>query len=384
MIGLLVCQPDSEGTMRILIAGAGIGGLTAGIALKQAGFNVRLFEQSAHQREAGAGLWLWQNAMRALDSIGVGDAVRDAGVRNAHGGVRTWRGDVLVERVPANPAYESVALLRADLQAALSNALDSDDIQYGASAVEFEQDSNGVTLRLASGEEICGDILIGADGIYSTIGTQLFGPRQLRYAGFTAWRGVTRLPHSRIPTGVLWGNGARFGFMPVRDGQVNWFAGRRIAANSPDAGRKEELLRMYQGWAEPIEVAIAGTDEAAILRHDIYTAPPLSIWSRGRVTLLGDAAHSMTPSIGQGACQAIEDAVVLADKLRGNANPAEALQDYETTRKQRAYAVAHYSGFMDWLSLWSAPLSLVRNTMIRLAPPALRDRQLEWIINPSR
>src|SRR5688500_4974886 len=119
MISRRDCQLKDIVMKTILIAGAGIGGLMAGIALKQAGFEVRLFEEAAQQREIGAGLWMWQNAMRALDSLGVGDAVRASGVRNAHGGVRNWRGDVLVKRIPSDPACESVAILRADLQSAL-------------------------------------------------------------------------------------------------------------------------------------------------------------------------------------------------------------------------------------------------------------------------
>lgn len=369
----------------ILIAGAGIGGLTAGIALKQAGFDVRLFEGAPQQREIGAGLWMWQNAMRALDSLGVGDAVRGMGIRNAHGGVRNWRGEVLVKRVPSNPDHESVAILRADLQAALSSTLDPADIQLDARCVGFDQDTKGVTLKLASGEEVRGDVLIGADGIHSAIRRGMFGSTPLRYAGFSAWRGVVTFPHERIPTGILWGSNSRFGFMPVRGGRINWFAGRRTDANTPDspAGRKAELLQRYHDWADPIPEAIQLTDDSDILRHDIYTAPRLKTWSQGRVTLLGDAAHSMTPSIGQGACQAIEDAVTLAAYLRGSTDPAAALDAYQRQRIPRAYAIARYARFMDWLSLWGAPFSTVRNIVIRTVPDGVRDRQLEWIVNPG-
>lgn len=369
----------------VLIAGAGIGGLTAATALKRIGCQVRLFEAAQAQREIGAGLWMWQNALNALDGLGLGDAVREAGVRNAHGGVRTWRGDVLVKRVPSNASYESVAIQRVDLLNALSGAVDADDIQFGAACVGFEQDSQGVTLKLASGEEVRGDVLIGADGIHSAIRKRLVGETRLKYAGFSAWRAVIPMAHERIPSGILWGHGARFGFMPVAGGRVNWFAGRRIAEKAGDAseGRKQELLRVYRGWAVPIEEAIAATGEADILRHDIYTAPRLRYWSKGRVALMGDAAHSMTPSIGQGACQAIEDAAVLAQCVRDHHDPVVALDAYQRERIPRAYAVARYSRFMDWLSLWGAPFSAVRNMAIKVVPSVMRDRQIEWIINQS-
>jgi 2-polyprenyl-6-methoxyphenol hydroxylase-like FAD-dependent oxidoreductase len=386
MISVKLCQFKGLMMKTILIAGAGIGGLTAGIALKQAGFDVRLFEEAGQQREIGAGLWMWQNAMRTLDSLGVGDAVRASGVRNAHGGVRNWRGDVLVQRIPSNAIYESVAILRADLQSALASALDVADIRYGAAVRGFGQDGQGATLKLGNGEEVRGDALIGADGIYSAVRRQLSGDVPLKYAGFSAWRGVVPFAHDRIPTGILWGSNARFGFMPVRGGLINWFAGRRIAARTPDAeiGRKQELLQRYAGWAEPIEAAIAATDDADILRHDIYTAPRLKAWSQGRVALLGDAAHSMTPSIGQGACQAIEDAVTLARCLRDHDDVVAGLEAYQRIRMPRAYAIARYSRFMDWVSLWGAPFSVVRNVVIRMVPDVVRDRQMEWIIRGDK
>jgi 2-polyprenyl-6-methoxyphenol hydroxylase-like FAD-dependent oxidoreductase len=368
---------------QVLIAGAGIGGLTAAISLRQAGFNISIFEASAVQRDGGAGLWLWENAMSVLDSLHVGNAVRQVGIPNAHGGVRTWQGEPLIKRVPASE-HESIAILRADLLAALMSALDPRIIHFGVGCTSFSQDARRVTLQLSDGSEVRGDILIGADGIHSVVRTELFGTVPLSYAGFTAWRAVIPFPHNRIPVGISWGRASRFGFMPIRGGRVNWFAGRSLPPMTPDSpnGPRQDLLDFFQDWPSPIPEAIAAADEADILRNDIYYAPPLKSWSQGRVALLGDAAHSMTPSIGQGACQTIEDAGILADCLRTNSDAVEALRSYEQQRMRRAYAVVRYSRFMDWLSLWKNPvLYKLRNLVIKTLPDTLRDKQLEWIIN---
>jgi len=373
---------------KALIVGGGIGGLTAAIALQQVGFEVKIFERASEFREIGAGLWIWENAMTAMDSLKVGDAVRGRGVPNAHGGVRTWQGEPLIERIPSRRQHGSVAVLRADLQTALRESLDPHIIEFGAACADFTQDADGITVRLKDGQHIRGDVLIGADGIHSVIRSGLFGDAaQPRYAGFTAWRALTAFPHERIPSGVCWGNGSRFGFMPIRDGRVNWFAGRRIPAATPDAstGRKQELLEHFSRWFDPIPEMIRITDEAAIIRNDIYFGPLLKSWSRGRVTLLGDAAHPMTPSIGQGACQAIEDAVILARCLQANNDTITALQQYEQRRIPRANAVARYSRLIDWVAMWQhGPLCGLRNRGAKFAPASLRDRQLVRILDFSR
>jgi len=228
-----------------------------------------------------------------------------------------------------------------------------------------------------------GDVLIGADGIHSVIRSRLFKASQPRYAGFTAWRAITTFPHDRIPAGVAWGFGARFGFMPIRNGRVNWFAGIKAPAEIRGVipGHQHEVLQHFRSWFDPVPAVIAATDDADIIRSDIYYVPNLKSWSRGRVTLVGDAAHAMTPSIGQGACQAIEDALVLGICLRETTSPVAALREYEHRRIARANAVARYARFMDWLALWKNPsLCRLRNLVIGHVPNKLRDKQLEWIL----
>ena len=371
------------GTKTAIIVGGGIGGLTTAIALEQIGIKVTVLEQAKTFQEIGAGLWLWKNAMHAFELLGLADQVRNAGVQDAHGGIRTWRGEILVPRVPHQNDRVSVAILRSDLQKTLLSALNSERLQNNADCVNLVQDKQGVTVHINDGRELRADILIGADGIHSKIRANLFGTDSPIYAGFTAWRAVTPYAHDNVPAGVSWGPGLRFGVMPIIGDRVNWFAGRRMAAGTADApaGRKHEIAELFRDWFDPIPALIDATNTTNIIRNDIYRVPRLRSWTKGRVTLLGDAAHAMTPSIGQGACQSIEDALDLAYCLRDSRAAVEALQRYEQRRMGRTRAVSRYARFMDTIGLWRNPVSSrLRNFAIHNAPDLVRDRQMNWIL----
>lgn len=366
-----------------LVVGGGIAGLAAALALEQLGIQVTVFEQATEFRDIGAGLWLWQNALHALNHLGLDDAVRAAGIPDAHGGVRAASGQILVKRMPADPGFSSVAILRADLHRTLAQGLSTTVIHKGAVCTGFVQSSDGVTLRLKDGRTFDADILIGADGVQSVIRAQLIGRASARYAGFTAWRAVIDFPHEGLPSGVFWGQGQRFGFMPVQRGQVNWFAGERRAPVSDAAPQadKRHLLRLFETWPQPIPDVIRRTAEGLIRKDNIYVRPPLRHWSYGRVTLLGDAAHPMTPSLGQGACQALEDAILLGRCVGHVADPIAALQLYERQRLKRTRAIARYSAFVDWVAMLRNPLLCgVRNQVVKWMPEPWRDRQLKWIL----
>ena len=188
--------------------------------------------------------------------------------------------------------------------------------------------------RFDDGRETRGDLLVGADGLRSVVRSALFGPERPRYGGYTAWRAVTRFDHARVTPGETWGRGRRFGQWGMTGARIYWYATESVpeGEGDPPEGRKQGLLKLFRGWHEPVEDLIEATDESAILRNDVYDRPALRRWSVGRVTLLGDAAHPMTPDMGQGACQAIEDAVVLADCLTRWSEVAEALRAYESLR----------------------------------------------------
>ena len=372
--------------MKAIIIGAGIGGLSTAIGLRRAGFEVEVYERAEQIGEVGAGITLWPNAIKALTQLGLGEQIRAISVFEGQGGIRTWRGAPLtsastvdIERAFGAP---TLAMHRAELHNVLLRAFGAGQVQLGAQCSGFEQDGESVTALFAGGQRAEGDLLVGADGIRSVVRAQLHGAEPPRYAGYTAWRGVVPFDRSRLLPGESWGAGERFGQVPLSDNRVYWFATANLPAggHSPD-GEKAELLRRFQGWHDPIPALIEATPAATILRNDIYDRPPLRGWGKGRVTLLGDAAHPMTPNLGQGACQAIEDAVVLMKQLRAGRDVAEALRAYEQQREDRTAMLVTQSRRIGEVGQWQGPLSVgVRDLLMKTLGTRLQDRQLAEVI----
>jgi 2-polyprenyl-6-methoxyphenol hydroxylase-like FAD-dependent oxidoreductase len=371
-----------------LVAGGGIGGLAAGIALQQAGWRVSIFEQAAEFKAIGAGLTIWPNAVKALYTLGLREDLEKMGVSEFAGGFFTEKGELL-----AKIAYADIlnrygapilAVHRADLLAALLNKLGKDRLRLGAKLLDLSQDEKGVTANFSNGETARADLLIGADGIHSKVREKLFGSRPLNFSGYTAWRGVAPTPGKPFEAGETWGKGRRFGLVPLNGEAVYWFATDNRPANEPhDPTRhQEELLYLFDGWHFPVKELIATTPAENILRNDIYDLPPLEKWTVGRVTLLGDAAHAMTPNLGQGACQAIEDAVVLAGCLAQSAQVPNALQRYEGLRRGRTTRITRQARQVGMVGQWRNPaLVWLRNRLARWLLPRLQDRQLAPILN---
>lgn len=375
---------------RMLIAGAGVGGLTLGCALAQRGIEAEVYERAAELKPVGAGLSMQTNALLALRRLGLSEAVKAAGAVLT--GVRfcDWKGQTLAEASLAPIAAEfgepMVVIHRARLHEILLEAMGPERLHLGRLATGFEQDAAGVTLTLADGVER-GAALVGADGLRSVVRERLRGAEPLRYAGYTAWRGVCPLPAGGLADwGVeVWGPGMRFGYTPMGEGQVYWFATANAPAGEADGERpREELLRRFAGWAEPVGTLIASTPEAALLRTDIFDRRPIGAWSQGRVTLLGDAAHPMTPNLGQGACQAIEDAVVLAECLAETRDPAAAFARYEARRQARARWFVERSWAIGAVGQWEhGGLRALRDAGMRLTPPGAIVGQLRTMVAGS-
>jgi 2-polyprenyl-6-methoxyphenol hydroxylase-like FAD-dependent oxidoreductase len=370
--------------LKAIVVGGGIGGLCAALALRRAGLDVEVFERAAELADVGAGISLWANAFRALDHLGVAAAVRAIG-QSAAGALRTPDGRLLSEPGPdliaRHPDFCRV-VHRAELHRVLVDALGPDVLRLDASCRSVAEQDGGVGVSLANGSRIAADLLIGADGLRSLVRAHLHGEAPPVYAGYTAWRGVTSLEPARLAPGETWGRGIRFGQMPLTRGRVYWFAAANAPAGARSAdGERNELLRRFRGWHAPIEELIDGTPEERILRNDIYDRPPLPAWGRGRMTLLGDAAHPMTPNLGQGACQAIEDAVVLGRCLTLNSDLVAALREYERRRRTRTDPIVRQSRQVGRVAQWQHPLAVtVRDLAVRRLPPAIEARQLEAVI----
>jgi len=366
--------------MRVVIIGGGIGGLTTAIALERLGFDPHVYEQAPDLREIGAGIGLMANAVAALDLLGLGGAVRSSTAAITQGGVRNWRGDILME-VATDPAMGRIAVAhRAELLGTLAGAIDPSRLHTGHEFTGIEQDAGLVRARFQNGSAAEGDLLVGADGLRSTVRSRLFGSIPPRYAGYTAWRAVTKFDRAGMQMAESWGCGRRFGIVPLQGGRIYWFA----TDNAPEGERdrpgqaRRELLDRFRGWHVPIEAVLEATEESAILRNDIFDLDPLSRWSDGRAILLGDAAHPMTPNLGQGACQAIEDAVVLAACLRTHSNVEAALAAYESRRRPRTREIVLQSRRFGQIAQWqNRLLCWLRDAAIRATPVSVGERRMK-------
>ena len=336
--------------LKILIAGGGIGGITTALALRQRGIEAILFEQAEAFSQVGAGIQLSANATRVLRALGLGDALARVAVYPEGRDYRAWDdGDRLYwtplgERAEAYFGAPYYHAHRADLLNVLLGGLGETGFRLSAHVDRFDQDAHGVTVTLANGAVAMGDILVGADGIHSTVRAQLFGRESPRYTGNVAWRGlvaaerVAHLDLGRV-TGVWMGPNRSIVQYYVSAGRTfNWIGISRSEQPGRESwlaeGRIEDALAEYAGWHHSIRTIIAGTPR--VLRQALYDREPLPDWRVGRVVLLGDAAHPMMPFYAQGAAQSIEDAYVLAGCIA--ATPEDlvaALERYVRLRQPR-------------------------------------------------
>jgi 2-polyprenyl-6-methoxyphenol hydroxylase-like FAD-dependent oxidoreductase len=375
----------------IAIVGGGIGGLAAAAALARAGLPVEVFERAPEIREVGAGLTIQCNAVLALARIGLAERVIAAGVPIRRTRIRLRSGRTLAEP-PVEPLYAelgapALGIHRATLQRILLDAAGPERVHTGAECTGFAAGAEGVTVRFSDGREVAARALVGADGLRSVVRAQLLGDGAPRYAGYVSWRGVTAdaaaFAGLEATAFESWGRGRRFGGVAIDGARYYWFAVADAPAGGRDGpeGARAALLGLLRGWHEPVERLVAATPEGAILRTDTCDRPPVETWGAGPVTLLGDAAHPMTPNLGQGACQAIEDAVVLADCAARAPDLAAALRRYEARRRPRTRWLQERSWRLGRVAQWKSPLACAaRNAVLRLAPARamLADLRRTW------
>jgi 2-polyprenyl-6-methoxyphenol hydroxylase-like FAD-dependent oxidoreductase len=377
--------------LHVLVAGGGIGGLCTAIALRRIGAHVTVLERQPRVMEVGAGLSLWPNATRALRNMGLADLVQRLTTASVEGGFFNHHGRLLAAGNTAAlaAAYEDPTMIvhRGDLIDALHAEVPDEAIRCGVRCEGFSQDADGVELELQDSERVRGDVLVGADGIHSAIRRGLGHPSTPRYAGYTAWRGVMRLEDAGLSVdGDFWGlyvgAGSQCGLNLMSEGRVYWFATQNVPADGPQGagGHKDELVRLFAAWPEALRAVFDATPDEAILRNDIVDLDPLSAWGNGRVTLLGDAAHATTPNMGQGACMAIEDAVVLAQMLHAHADVPTALRAYEDARLERTNRVVKQSRtFGRVFQLQNGFLCWLRDRMLAAAPVEKQLDRMRWV-----
>ncbi|BBG03345.1 MULTISPECIES: FAD-dependent monooxygenase [Pseudonocardia] len=367
--------------------GAGIGGLAAAVGLRAAGWDVTVLERDADTRGAGAGISLWSNGLRALDLLGVGDTIRAHGPLTGQGGIRTGTGRWLSrssgERLHTDNDLGVLILHRAELHSCLLAALPRGAVRTGATVVDVEQTDSSATVihrtEHAGQQRLTAALVVVADGVRSRVRAAIL-PRAgaPAYAGFTAWRGVTGDRCALPRQSESWGRGAVFGLTQLPDGRVYWFATANERPGGRHADERAEVLRRFGSWHPPIGEIVRSTDPEAVLRHDIYSHPrPLAEFTLGRVALLGDAAHAVTPNLGQGGGLALEDAVVLASELAGDGPVSRALARYDAARRPRAERISALSQRIGRLAQAENPiLTTLRDTLVALTPSTVSARSL--------
>jgi 2-polyprenyl-6-methoxyphenol hydroxylase-like FAD-dependent oxidoreductase len=372
-----------------VVAGAGIGGLAAAVALRRQGWDVTVLERAPDLEPAGSGLGLGPNALHALDAIGLGDEVRRFSAVQGHGGVRRWDGRWLV-RTDLGALAErfgdpQVMALRADLVGLLAGRLPESALRTGVTVTGVDPGSSEDRARVTTSEgDLDADLVVAADGIRSRIRATLFpGHPGPQYSGCTTWRFVAPRPDRSPSPAETWGRGTVFGVVPLADGRVYCYGSAFAPAGVRHDDEAAELKRRFGGWHDPISALIGSVSPEAVLHDDVYwMAEPLPAYHHGRVAILGDAAHAMTPHLGQGACQAIEDAIVLASVARPGtvAGAALDLAPYTAARLRRTRMVAQGSYRATRLTgLTSRPATALRNAGISLVGhlgPRLMLRQL--------
>jgi 2-polyprenyl-6-methoxyphenol hydroxylase-like FAD-dependent oxidoreductase len=383
-----------------VVVGAGIGGLATAVALRQRGWHVTVLERAPELEPVGAGLGLGPNAVHAFDAIGLGDEVRRLSAMQGQGGLRRADGRWLVRTdlgaVARRFGDPQLMALRADIIGLLAASLPDGALRTGVTVTGVDADDRDTPARVATGAgDLEADLVVAADGVGSRIRAALFpGHPGPQYSGFTAWRFIAPAPPGPVEPAETWGRGTVFGAIPLADGRVYCYASAAAPPGLRHDDESAELKRRFGGWHDPIPGLIGSAGPDAVLHDDVYwIARPLPACHRGRVALLGDAAHAMTPHLGQGACQAIEDAVVLASVV-GPAAGAGAgtstgagieagLAAYTAARLPRTRMVADGSYRASRLSgMTSRPAVTLRNAGISLAgrlAPGLMIRQMDRI-----
>ncbi|MBB6344408.1 2-polyprenyl-6-methoxyphenol hydroxylase-like FAD-dependent oxidoreductase [Nonomuraea muscovyensis] len=369
-----------------VVVGGGIGGLAAAVALHRIGWRVTVLERAGAFGEIGAGLAIWPNAMRALAALGLAEPTAAVAGVETRGGVRDRAGRWLSRTdngdVARRHGWPLLMVHRAELLRVLLTALPAELLRAGGEVRAVRPDGAGAVVEHAGGR-VRADLVVGADGLRSRIRDQLWpeaGPP--RYGGCTAWRTVTGPLAGRGTDGALfWGRGERIGFAALPGGRFYCFAAARMPEASPEDPHAG-LVRRFGGWPDPVPELLAAVPEAAVLRHDVYETPPLASYVRGRVALLGDAAHAMEPTLGQGAGTALEDAVTLAACLRTDPDPDTALARYDRLRRPRTRAIARRSARLGAVGLaaWP-PAAWLRDSAARLVPSRLLLRSMDPVLS---
>ena len=333
--------------MKALIIGAGIGGMSTALALTRCGFYTEVFEAVKEIKPVGAAISIWPNGVKCLNYLGLGEQIKALGGNMAWMAYRDFSHGNDLTRFSLSPLVNRVGeypypVARAELQTMLINSYGAEKIAFGKRVCAVQQDDNGVSVQFDDGTTASGDFLIAADGTHSVVREYVLDKRvERRYAGYVNWNGLVEIDEKIAPADqwTTWvGEGKRVSLMPVNGNRFYFFFDVPLEKGLEEdrSTLVNDLKKYFAGWADPVQQLIANINPQTTNRVEIHDIEPFMQFVKGRVALLGDAAHSTTPDIGQGGCAAMEDAVVLATTLASHSlGIDDALLRYQQRRNER-------------------------------------------------
>lgn len=376
--------------MKVIIIGAGIGGLTLAIALQQRDTAYEIYDAAPGNKAVGAGIMLGTNAMKVYGRLGLSAVLEGRGALPEQYSIRDHKRKILkvidnkmlVERFN----HASLLIHRAALQDELINAVQA-RIHWGKKCVEVEQSAKQVTIQFEDGSTASGDIVVGADGIRSSVREQCVVKAQYRYSGQTCWRAIIPIDlplAEQRETAEVWGdgNGLRASYGQVGPQQVYFWMTKQMPAGSVFTAEAaldyiKTSLGSFEGYMQTVLKYLSAD---TLIHSDLYDIKPIERWYQDRVVLLGDAAHATTPNLGQGASQAIEDAYMLARCLADYPDHAKAFASYQQKRMQRAVKIVGMSRALSKLTNLRWRIAVwFRNQLMRRIPAGVADQQMEFL-----
>jgi 2-polyprenyl-6-methoxyphenol hydroxylase-like FAD-dependent oxidoreductase len=370
--------------MKIAIVGGGIGGLTTALALKESGHQVIIYESAPEIKPVGAGIIMANNAMQVFDKLGIRQKIENAGHKISNVKITDAQLNTIsatdLSKFEQKYGVHNVAIHRADLQHILADEIGFQNIQLSKRLLKIEKE-HGFKLTFDDDSTVYCDVLIGADGIKSIVRNSLFGAGTLRDTKQRCWRGVcefdgaSEYDHQAIEA---WGKGKRFGFVKISAHKIYWFA----VIKDKQMNDHPNLPELFKDFHPEIIKIIAKTPKDNIIFSDLIDLQPLAKWQDGKVCLIGDAAHATTPNMGQGACQAVEDAYVLGKLLNEGKSVEDVFAQYEKMRMEKAHFIVNTSWKIGELAHFENSIAVwFRNALIKAIPKSVNEKQLDKVFS---
>lgn len=365
----------------VIIIGGGIAGLCAAIAFQKMGFDVKVYDKNNQPTVAGAGIIIAPNAMQALEPYGVSEQIRRVG--NMSDGFRllSEKGNPFSKLMIPTNYSKMYSIHRKDLHQLLLSALQPGTVEWGKECLRIEQNKeDAVQIIFRDGSKAQSNILIAADGIHSIIRKQLSQSDGYRFAGYTCWRGVIPVENLSLMNNFIetWGTKGRFGIVPLPNNQVYWYALINSQANDArfSAYTSDDLCNHFKNYHAPIPDILKNAKKYQMIHRDIMDIVPMKQFFSNRIVFIGDAAHAITPNLGQGACQAIEDARILAECIQNNVDYYQAFIEYDKKRRNRIEKISKQSWKTGKIAqMESKVLTVLRNQVMKQTPKWIYQRQ---------